>query len=37
MKLAASRMDEFFEAQGKDQKQKDLDAKREKSGTNWAQ
>jgi hypothetical protein len=29
MKLAASRMDEFFEAQRKDQKQKDLDAKRE--------
>ena len=37
MKLAASRMDEFFQAQRKDQKEKDLDAKRGKSGTNWAQ
>jgi hypothetical protein len=37
MKLAASRMDEFFEAQRKDQKEKDMEAKRGKSGTNWAQ
>ena len=33
MQLAASRMDEFFEAQRKDQKEKDLEAKRGKSGT----
>jgi integrase len=37
MQLAASRMDGFFEAQRKDQKEKDLEAKRGKSGTNWAQ
>jgi integrase len=37
MQLAASRMDEFFEAQRKDQKEKDLEVKRGKSGTNWAQ
>jgi ribosomal protein S21 len=36
MKLAASRMYEFFESQRKDQKEKDLDAKRGKSGANWA-
>ena len=37
MKLAALRMDEFFEAQRTGQKEKNLGTKRGKSGTNWAQ
>ena len=37
MKLAALRMDEFFEAQRTGQKEKNLGTKRGKSGKNWAQ
>jgi hypothetical protein len=36
MKLAALRMDELFEAKRKDEKERDLSAKRRKSGTNRA-